>query len=201
MQSTTIHRHACSLFALFGSVWFCLVGPMILAQSSETTQPPTPSKLSLKAEIVLSRDFCATKKRQSLALKDVLNVGKATCTKLYEALIPVFSDLKRIEKAPVDGTSAAQVTLIPRFTDIIATQQPFRPSSQRKLVIFLEWMIQDSTGHTIWLQTVQGSSEHKAGWAITTKGVTAMVDDAVSVLAKNSVAKISTAFELQKLSK
>lgn len=180
----------------------CFVGQVMLAQSTDVTQStPEPGKLSLKAEIVLSHEFCATKKRQSIALMDVLNVGKATCTQLFAALTPVFLDLQRVEKAPAAGASSAQLTLIPRFTDINATQQPFLPSSQRKLVILLEWKVQDSAGHTIWLQTVQGSSEHKAGWMVTSKGVSAMVDAAVSDLTKSSVAKISAAPELEQLSR
>ncbi len=180
----------------------CIVGPAMLAQSSEIAQPqPAPEKLSLKAEIVLSPEFCATRKRQSIALKDVLNVGKAACAQLYDALTPLFLDLKRIERVPTAGYNTAQLTLIPKFTDISATQQPFLPSTQRKLVILLEWTIQDSAGHAIWLQSVQGSSEHKAGWMITTKGVSAMVDAAISDLAKSSVAKISAAPELQQLSR
>jgi hypothetical protein len=127
-------------------------------------------------------------------------VGKPTCAQLYAALVPVFSDLTRLETMPTAGNSTAQVTLIPRFVDISATQHPFRPSSQRKLVILLEWTVQDSMGHTVWLQTVQGSSEHRAGWMITTKGVTEMVDAAVNDLVQDSVAKISTAREVQRLS-
>ncbi len=192
-------RHNTSMFVeILGLL--CLVGPAMFAQAREVAQSPVPGKLSLKAEIVLTPEFCATKKRQSIALKDVLNVGKTACAQLYEALMPIFSDLERIEKVPMVGSSTAQLMLIPKFLDISATQQPFLPSSQRKLVILLEWTIQDARGHTIWLQTVQGSSEHKAGWMITGKGVSAMVDAAVSDLAKTSVTKISAAPELQQLS-
>ena len=56
------------------------------------------------------------------------------------------------------GSSTAQLLmLIPKFVEISTTQQPFLPLSQRKLLILLEWTIQDLAGHTIWLQTVQGS--------------------------------------------
>jgi len=155
--------------------------------------------LSLKADIVLSPGFCATKKRQSIAIKDVLNVGKSACAQLVNALMPVFSDLRRIEKASEPGKGTAEITLVPRFADINATQQPFLPSSRRSLIVLLEWTVQDSTGRTIWLQTIQGSSEHKAGWIITTKSVSAMVDDAISVLANESAQKISAAPEIRRL--
>jgi hypothetical protein len=153
--------------------------------------------LPLKAALVLSPEFCATKKRQSLALKDVLNVGKAACSQLFAELLPVFTDLNRMESAPSAGSGAAQMILIPKFVDINATQQPFRPSSQRKLIVILEWRIQDPTGRTVWLQTAQGSSEHKAGWAITAKGVSNLVDAAVDDLARDSAIKISSARELR----
>ena len=174
-----------------------MIGSAMFAQNTEARQSAAPGKLSLRAEIVLSPEFCAARKRQSLALKDVLHTGKATCAQLYDALTPIFSDLKRVEKVSAAGTSTAQLTLIPKFADVSATQQPFLPSSQRRLVIFLEWTIQDSAGHILWLQTVQGSSEHKAGWLITAKGVSAMVDAAVSDLVKTSVTKISSAPELR----
>ena len=176
-----------------------LVGLTIFAQSSEVTQrQTTPTKLLLTADLVLSPEFCATKRRQSLALKDVLRVGKAACPQLQAELSGVFSGLRRVEKVPLPGTSVAQIVLIPRFVDINATQ-PLLPSSQRKLVILLEWTIQDSAGHTIWLQTVQGSSEHKLGWIITTKRVAELVEAAVVDLARDSAARISAARELQKL--
>jgi hypothetical protein len=201
MKPPNTHDHAILPFTLRAVVCASLIGEAVFAQSLDATQPPSaPSRLPLKAEVLLSPKFCATKKRQSIALKDVLNVGKATCEQIYAALIPVFSELQRLEKMPTAGGNTAQITLIPRFVDISTTQQPFLPSSQRKLVIFLEWTVQDSMGHTIWLQTVQGSSEHKAGWAVTAKGVAAMVDAAVGELAQDSVAKISVAPELQKLS-
>jgi hypothetical protein len=178
---------------------FLLAGLNLFAQTPAASQT-APNVLALRAELVLSQEFCATKKRQSIAIKDVLNVGKAACAQLYEALVPIFTDLKRIEKKSPPGNSSAQITLIPRFADISATQQPFLPSSRRKLVILLEWTIQDSAGHTIWLQTVQGSSEHKAGWIVTTKRMDGLVDAVVSDLAKDSVAKLSAARELQQLS-
>ena len=128
-------------------------------------------------------------------------MGKATCAQLYEGLAPIFSDLRKLDKAPDAGTNTAQIILIPRFVDISATQQPLLPSSSRKLVILLEWTIQDTMGHTIWLQTVRGMSEHKAGWAITPRAIRGLVEDAVSDLAKDSVARISVARELKQLSR
>jgi len=111
---------------------FLLAGLNLFAQTPAASQT-APNVLALRAELVLSQEFCATKKRQSIAIKDVLNVGKAACAQLYEALVPIFTDLKRIEKKSPPGNSSAQITLIPRFADISATQQPFLPSSRRKL--------------------------------------------------------------------
>lgn len=189
--------------SILGSVvCFSVMGCAALAQeSAPTSGPATLGRLSLKAGIVLAPKFCSTKKRQSVALKDVLKVGKAMCEQLYPALAPVFSDLQRLDQLPSTGSTPAQVTLIPRFVEISATQQPFLPSSQRKLVILLEWTIQDPMGNKIWLQTVQGSAERKAGWMVTNKGVSALVDAAVGELVKESVAKISAAPELLKLSR
>ena len=159
-----------------------------------------PNRLPLKADLVLSPDFCATKKRQSMAIKDVMNVGKAACPKLQDKLGAIFSDLSRVDAAPAVGASAAQVILIPKFIDVSSTQ-PLVPSSQRKLVITLEWTIQNSAGRPIWLQTVQGSSQHKLGWIVTTKGVTALVDAAIDDLVEESVSRMSSARELRDLPK
>jgi len=184
-----------------GVVLASLLVGITLAQTPDTSLPTLPIQLPLKAEIVLSPEFCATKRRQSLGIKDVLKVGKAACEELYSALVPMFSNLERVEKVPAAGRSTAKITLIPRFIDISATQQPYLPSSQRKLVILLEWTIKDSIGRTIWLQTVQGSSEHKAGWMVTGKQVSGLVDAAVSDLATDSVTRISAAREIQGISR
>ena len=175
-----------------------LVGLTALAQTADKQAPTSPGKLPLKADLVLSPEFCATKKRQSLAIKDVLMVGKAACPKLEAELNGIFSSLRRVENLPAPGVSAAQVVLTPRFVDISGTE-PMFPSSQRKLVILLEWTIQDSAGHTIWLQTLQGSSQHKLGWVITKRGLAELVEAAVGDLARDSAARISAARELQNL--
>jgi hypothetical protein len=159
-----------------------------------------PDKLPLKADLVLSPQFCGVKKRQSIAIKDVLNVGKAACPKLQDKLGAIFSDLRRVDTAPAAGTSAAQVVLIPRVVDVNSTE-PLVPSSQRRLVITLEWTIQNSAGRPIWLQTVQGSSQHKQGLFVTKKGMTALVDAAIDDLAEQSVSKMSSARELRDLPK
>jgi hypothetical protein len=56
-------------------------------------------------------------------------------------------------------------------------------------------------GHKVWLQTLRRSSEQKAGWDVTSKEFSALVDAAIDKLVKESVAKISAAVELQKLSR
>ncbi len=172
-----------------------------LTASAQTpiAQPDTRfSKLPLSAELVLSPEFCATKKRQSLALKDVLHVGKAACSQFETELSGVFSSLKRVEKIAAVGTRMAQVVLIPRFVEINATQ-PLLGSSQRELVVLVEWTIQDEAGRTVWIQTLQGSSRHKLGWVITTKGQTQLAEAAIGDLAKASATSISNAPELRRL--
>jgi hypothetical protein len=159
-----------------------------------------PDKLPLKADLVLSPEFCGLKKRQSLTFNDVLNVGKAACPKLQDKLGAIFSDLRRVDSAPPGGNSAGEVVLIPRIVDVNSTE-PLVPSSQRKLVITLEWTIQDLAGHPIWLQTVQGSSQHKLGWFVTKKSMTALVDAAIDDLMEESVSRISSARELRNLPK
>jgi hypothetical protein len=183
-----------------GFAWL-LFGLSIFAQTPETSSPSSPTKLALKAQLILSPEFCATKKRHSFAAMEVVGVGKAACSQLYPALVGIFSDLQQAENVPAAGSSTAQITLIPRFIDIIATQPPFVPSpSKRKLVVLLEWTVKDTMGRTIWLQTVQGTSELKPRGLGGKKYEAALVDAAISDLAKDSVDKISAAREIRQLS-
>jgi hypothetical protein len=161
-------------------------------------QPPSPQKLAIKAKLVLSPEFCATKKRQPLA--DVFYAGESICKQLYPALSVVFSDLKRLEELPAAGSSDGEVTLVPRFVDISATSKGIHFHVERELVILVEWTIRDSAGNTIWLQTVEGISTHKFAAWYTEKPVEEWVDAAVANLAKESAARISASPELRKLS-
>jgi hypothetical protein len=158
----------------------------------------TSNKLPLNAELVLASQFCSAKTGHYIN-GDLLAVGKAVCPHLEAALDEVFSGLTRIEKAPAAGKTSAQVVLIPRFVDVSVTQ-PLLVSSQRELVIFLEWTIQDAAGQTVWLQTVHGSSHNSKGWITKwRKRRTELIEGAASDLAQASAGKMSAAPELRGL--
>jgi hypothetical protein len=174
-----------------------IVGLTASAQTPNAQPEMTSSKMLLRAELVLSPQFCSAKTGHYLD-GSALSIGKTVCPQLEAKLQDVFSDLKRIDKPPAAGTTSAQVVLIPKFVDISATQ-PLFASSQRELVIFLEWTVRDAAGKTVWLQTVEGSSQHKLGWVITSKSRTALVKGAATELANASASKMSAAPELRKL--
>jgi hypothetical protein len=168
------------------------------AQTPSAQQPETTSnKLPLRAELVLSRELCSAKIGHYLN-GDVFSIGKAVCPQLKAKLNDVFLDVKPIEKLPAAGSTSAQVVLIPKFVDISATL-PLLGSSQQELVIVLEWTVQDAAGKPIWLQTVQGSSQHKRGWVVTPTRRTELVTGAAAELANASASKMSAAPELRKL--
>ena len=173
------------------------VGLTLYAQTLGPPPETTLSKLPLTAELVLSHELCSTKTGHHLN-GDVLSIGKAVCPQLQAKLSKVFLNLVRIDKLPAAGHTSAQVVLIPKFVDISATQ-PLLGSSQQELVIVLEWTVQDAAGKTIWLQTIQGSSQHKRGWIITPNRRTELIEGAAGDLALSSAMKMSTAPELQKL--
>lgn len=179
---------------------FCvlLAGLPAFSQQPDSGHETPQPKLTQRAALVLSSKFCATKKRQSAAVFDVLPVGKAACAALEAELDKVFSDLNRVDKAPVPGAGGARIILIPKFVDINATQ-PLLGSSQRELVVLLEWTVQDTDGKIIWLKTVQGSSRHKLGWVITKNSQGALTDAAIGELARSSAEAMSTAPEIRRL--
>jgi len=107
-----------------------LVGLMASAQTPNAQPEMTSSKMLLRAEPVLSPQFCSAKTGHYLN-GWVLSIGKIVCPQLEGKLKDLFSDLKRIDKLPAVGTTSAQVVLIPKFVDISATQ-PLLGSSQRE---------------------------------------------------------------------
>ena len=156
-----------------------------------------PARLPLRARLVLSKKFCATAKRQSLGLWDVLRPGPAACREFESELKAVFSEVTRVEAVPPGERSPDEVLLVPRFVEMSATK-PLLPTSQRKLTILLEWTVQDPAGRTVWLQTVEGSSQDKLGWTSYPKK---LVEKAVHELATASAAQMAAAPELKTLAK
>jgi hypothetical protein len=167
--------------------------------AGQSAAPDAPyAQLSMKAALVLTPKFCDTRKRQSIAIKDVLRTGEFVCRQLESEFKKVFPDLTIATEASASGTQSAKLILIPKFVEYSATQ-PLLPSSKRELTILLEWTAKDASGKTIWLQTVLGSTAQRTGWVITTKHQNALVQAAADDLAKASASKISTAVELKRL--
>ena len=79
---------------------------------------PADTKLALRAALVLTPEFCATKKKKGdfASGKETFEIGKTACAELEPALRAIFSSLTRLEAVPSSGD--AQVVLLPRFVDI-----------------------------------------------------------------------------------
>jgi hypothetical protein len=166
-----------------------------------TDAKPADAKLPLKAALVLTPEFCATKiKPKGSALTKEwgsFDVGKAACEQLEPALKDAFSSLTRVAAPP--AAQEAQLVLLPRIVDVNATTA-IGAFSNREMVIVLEWTAKDPAGNTVWLETVQGSAKHHMGNLFTfKKNQVLIVTDSVKDAAVQSASKMSSSPELRKL--
>jgi len=162
---------------------------------------PVNGKLPFKAALVLTPEFCATKikPKGSAMTKEwgSFDVGKAACTELEPALQGVFSSLTRVDASP--KPEEAQLVLIPKISDVNVTTASMA-FSNREMVVMLEWTLQDSSGKTVWIETVQGSAKHHMGNLFTfKKNQTLIVTDSIKAAAAESASKMSSSPELHKL--
>src|SRR4249919_1773644 len=88
-----------------------------------TDTKPADAKLPIKAALVLTPEFCATKiKPKGSALTKewgTFEVGKAACEQLEPALKEAFFSLSRVAAPP--AAQEAQLVLLPRIVDVNAT--------------------------------------------------------------------------------
>jgi hypothetical protein len=169
---------------------------------AQSAQPQTFSTLAIKADVVLSPEFCATtmKKGSVWTVKESFAVGENTCPKLETELAKIFTGLSRISKLPEPNDGAADIILVPKFGDIGATMA-VGAFSNRELVVVLEWTALDRAGKTLWVQTVQGSARKHMGNAFTHgKNMRKITEATVDDLVEKSATQISSAPELRKLS-
>lgn len=172
------------------------------AEAKPTTEAkPAEGKLPMKAALVLTPEFCATKiKPKGSALTKEwgsFDVGKAACEQLEPALKDTFSSLIRVAAPPT--AQEAQLVLLPRIVDVNATTA-MGAFSNREMVIVLEWTAKDPAGNTVWLETVQGSAKHHMGNLFTfKKNQVLIVTDSVKDAAVQSASKMSSSPELRKL--
>jgi hypothetical protein len=158
-------------------------------------------KLPFKAALVLTPEFCATKikPKGSAMTKEwgSFDFGKAACVELEPALKDVFSSLTRVAAPP--SPEEAQLVLIPRIADVNATTASMA-FSNREMVVMLEWTVKDSSGKTVWIETVQGSAKHHMGNVFTfKKNQTLIVTDSMKAAAAESASKMSSSPVLHKL--
>jgi hypothetical protein len=182
------------------SLIFSLTFALAFVAAQAQPAPATRSKLNLKAALVLTPEFCATKFSQGsfwTTGKDTFSVGKMACKELEPALNQVFSNVS-VVKSPEEAGDA-QVVLTPKFVSAGATNGT-TAFSHRNMNVFLEWTVKDSSGKTVWLQTVQGTSKHRAGNMYTHSHVeNVMAKDSVEDAAEQSALKMAAAPALKKI--
>ena len=162
-------------------------------------------KLALKAVLVLSPEFCAAVKKQGDKFwtgEEKFEIGKADCAELEPALRAVFAELTRVDGVP-STANAGQLVLMPRLADASATrptQITIFNKPTKEMVVVLEWTAKDSSGKTVWIETIQGTTQHRRGMMESVKkNVKLMAEAAVKDAAEKSAAKMASSPELQKL--
>ena len=181
--------------SLLSAIFFSALPVTLRAQ----TKSPEDTMLRLKAALVLTPEFCATKTKKGsfVSGKETFEIGKAACTDLEPALKTVFPSLTRV--AAVPPPEEVQVVLLPRFGEVDATRT-LGAFSDREMVVLLEWTVTDRSGKTVWIETVQGSAKHHMGNSFThNKNLKLIVEDSVRDAAEQSANKMSSSPELRKL--
>lgn len=189
----------CSLYFLAAATFCALLLSAAKVAAVAQIAPAPDTKLALKATLVVTPEFCATKftKGSWATVKETFEVGKIACAELGPALQKVFSSLTSVTAAP--SSADAQVVLTPRFVDVGATVG-VTAFSNREMDVFLEWTVKDAAGKTIWIETVQGSSKHHMGNVFThSKNLKLIVTDSVKDAVQQSATKMSAAAELRNL--
>jgi hypothetical protein len=121
--------------------------------AAQPTPPPgTGKKLPLKAVLVLSPEFCATKIKQLCC--GAQEIGKSLCTELPPALSGDFASLA-VATATSQVGDQTDVVLLPRIATVIGGGGGFTPAA---VTIQLEWRVQDKAGRIVWVQTVPGAA-------------------------------------------
>src|SRR5437762_833198 len=111
-----------------------LIPLVALITAEGQTAPHAEGKLALRAALVLTPEFCATKSKKGdfFSGKETFDIGKSACAALEPALSGAFSSVTRVDVAP--SSVEAQVVLVPRFVDVGATKA-LGAFSNRELVV------------------------------------------------------------------
>jgi hypothetical protein len=192
------------------SLFVALVLSSALQPAHSQTAPlaetkPADPMLALKAALVLTPGFCASKTNQGSFWtngKTKLSIGKDACAEFEPLIRGAFSSLTRIADASAAGD--AQVVLVPRLVDANKKES----WGGDEVVVFLEWTLKDRSGKTIWLETVQGHAKDIIGkknqdgelvYGDFMMVMSQTVKDAVRDLARQSASKMAASPELRKL--
>ncbi len=178
---------------------------LLLAKATAltTAQPQAAAveKLPVRAALVLTPAFCESRiaHGEQENSKHGIEAGKAACLELDPALKEVFTALTTVND-PKD-TGDAQLVLTPKFVDAGSLMEGLTSFSNYELDVFLQWTATDTSGRTVWLETVQGSARHHIGNLFTArKNLRLNIEDAVRDAAAKSASKISSARELRDFS-
>lgn len=178
----------------------CVLSVTLTPGVAQSASAPD-TKLSVKAALVLTPEFCATtygKNHSWVTVEEAFEIGKAICPELETALKSAFYSLTRVESTTSVGD--AQIVLLPRFVDVRANR-PGKAKAEREMMAVLEWTVKDAAGRTVWLDTVQSIVQHQMGRSIgqQKQGAEQLVQDSAKSLVEQSVSKLVSAPEIRKL--
>jgi hypothetical protein len=162
------------------------------------TTSTSNSKLALKAALVLTPEFCATTVAAKMGVRmTTLEVGRAACAELQSALGAAFSSLTRVTSAAAPGD--AQVVLLPRIVD---AGGKFPGFNRQEITVWLEWIVKDTSGKPMWVETVPGFAKGQVGNALNMdRDRQLLVQEAARDTAAQSAAKMAAAPELRKVAR
>jgi hypothetical protein len=178
---------------------FAVLAATTVAVSQTDSSQPSTAKLQLKADLLLTPEFCSTKFKKGSwkTIKEEFELSPTACDDIQSGLAGVFSNLTRVQAAP--SPLEAQILVTPRFVDVAATIG-VTAFSNRDLVIVMEWTAKDASGKTIWIDTVQGTATHHMGNVFTySKNRRRIVDESVRDAVAKAAQKISASPDLRRL--
>jgi hypothetical protein len=180
--------------AAFRSFVYTVVLSAFASSNGQTNLSPD-TKLALNAALILTPEFCATKMKAKNG--QTFEVGRVACTELEPALRGAFTNLT--SATATSSTGDAQVILVPRFVTIDRTGG-ITGFSGVKTVLLVEWTVTDTSGKTVWLETVQGAaSGHQGNMGSVKKNRDKDVFNVVRNAAEQSASKMAASPELRKL--
>lgn len=155
-------------------------------------------KLNLSADLCLTEEFRSTKwEITSMGEKWRISLGDSLVNCATELASYLFTK-SQVTSAPIGNDAAGiDVILTPRVTDVSRLESG-RASTLSRLVVVVEWRLEDAKGKLVWLQSITGEGVAPVGNTISAgKYEGQQVDLLMKDLFKKTFEAIKTSPEIQ----